>query len=227
MVDRIIEEHSSRASDDNPMFIHAVTMQNHTTYDRSRYPASDLVHVTEHPTALRDNTISQMEDCATGIYEMDQALGRLTEYLETTDRPTILVFWGDHMNPMLDGLGIFEETGFIDADDSASPALHQTPLLIWSNMSQNQIDLGIVATYDLSPLVMELYGLEKPLYFEFLRQEMDVLRVQTHGVTVNPDNSIQFEMEEQQAEVNHEQWMLQYDYMFGSGYLEEYLNTGS
>ncbi len=227
MVDRIIEEHTARASEENPVFIHAITMQNHTTYSRDRYPADELVRVTNSPASLPDATIGQLEDCATGIYEMDAALGKLTDYLRTTSRPTILVFWGDHLNPMDDGYALFEKTGFIENGDTASPALHQTPLLIWSNQSQNAVDLGIVATYDISPVMMDLYGLEKPIFFEFLSQQMEILRVRTRGVTVNPNGSYSEELTEAQAQSVWEHAVLQYDMMFGQDYMAQIQSAAS
>ena len=34
---------------------------------------------------------------AQGIYDMDQQLGRLYEYIQNYDEPTIIVFYGDHL----------------------------------------------------------------------------------------------------------------------------------
>lgn len=221
MVDRIIEEYEDRA-EDGPMFIHAVTMQNHTTYDRKRYPEDQLVNIVSAPDSLSDSTIGQLEDCATGIRDMDAAVGKLTEYLSTSDRPTIVVVWGDHLNPMSDGYKLFEETGFIDEGDTASPNLRQTPLLIWSNYSTEAVDLGTVASYNITPVMMDLFGLEKPLMFEFLAQQMEVTHAQTKGVTVNTDNTFSTEMTEEQEAFFKEHSILQYDFMFGSKCQEDY-----
>ncbi len=220
MVDRIIEEHQSRVAEDQPVFIHAVTMQNHTTYDRSRYPADELVRVTQNEAGLPDETIGQLEDCATGIYEMDAALGRLTEYLRGVEKPTILVFWGDHMNPMSDGYTMFEKTGFIEKDETASPALYQTPLLIWSNQNTTPTQLGTIAAYNITPTMMELYDLKEPVYFEFLAQQMQVMRASNKGFIVNPDGSIlENTVDEARRESLAKHWMLQYDVLFGDKYL--------
>lgn len=223
MVQRIAEEQQEQAIlSDSPMFIHAVTMQNHTTYDPSKYPADELVKVTQYPDAISETVIGQLEDCATGIYEMDAALGELTNYLRTVDRPTIVVFWGDHMNPMSDGYGLFEKTGFIEEGDTASANLRQTPLLIWSNYADNKVELGTIAAYNISPVVMDLYGIEKPLMFEFLMEQMDVMHGRTRGVTVEPDNTTSLEMNEAQQATFYEHSILQYDYLFGNKTLPTY-----
>ena len=221
MVDRIIEEYEGRKAD-TPMFIHAVTMQNHTTYNRNRYPADQLVKVTESPAGLKDSIVGQLEDCATGIRDMDAALGRLCDYLRDSERPTIVVFWGDHMNPMSDGYSLFETTGFIEKGDTTAPQLHETPLLVWSNFSTDQVDLGTIAAYNLSPVVMDLYGLEKPQYFDFLTGQLDVLHGRTRGITIRTDDTHSEEMTEAEQASHDKQAILQYDYMFGDRLLESY-----
>ncbi len=226
MVDEIISQYEQHTQDGEPVFIHAITMQNHTTYSRDRYPAGELVQVTESPDTLSDNTIGQLEDCATGIYEMDAALGKLTDYLRTVDRPTILVFWGDHLNPMSDGYKLFEETGFIQPGDTADPKLHETPLLIWSNYAQSEVDLGVVAAYELSPVVMDLYGMDKPVIFEFLAQQLNVMRARSRGVTIAEDGGGSTEMTGTQLQSFNEHGILQYDLMFGRRYSEELGKSG-
>lgn len=221
MVDMIIEKYEEDR-DKGPMFIHAVTMQNHTTYNRNRYPAGDLVKVVESPKTISDSVIGQLEDCATGIREMDAALGKLCNYLETVDRDTIVVFWGDHMNPMSDGYGLFEKTGFIQKGDTTDPILHTTPLLIWSNFDKSSQDLGTVATYNVSPLMMDLYGMEQPLYFEFLTQNFEIYRGRTRGITIQEDGSFSEDMTPEEKEAFDRQAVLQYDYMFGNKLLENY-----
>jgi phosphoglycerol transferase MdoB-like AlkP superfamily enzyme len=221
MVDRIIQEYENRAGN-GPLFIHAVTMQNHTTYSRARYPEGQLVKVTQSPTSIPDATIGQLEDCATGIREMDAALGKLADYLNATERPAILVFWGDHMNPMSDGYALFENTGFIEKGDTASPSLYQTPLLYWSNFDETAVDIGTIAAYNITPMMMDLYGLEKPLMFEFLTQQLPLIRSRSKGVTLGPDNSASYQLTPEQGQYFLRHQMLQYDCLFGERLLPSY-----
>ena len=220
MTQRIIEEYEARDGG-APLFIHAVTMQNHTTYDASRYAADELVKITEHP-GLSTQTLSQLQDFATGVYEADAALGALVDYFRNVDEPTIIVFWGDHFNPVGKGYELFEKTGYIEKGDTGSPDLHRTDLLIWSNYGGASIDLGTIAAYDISPVMMDLYGLEKPLLFEYLTDSLSVMRARTRGVTVETDGSFSEEMTEVQRQCYDGHWLLQYDLMFGKPYLEDY-----
>ena len=61
MADQIIGQYETmKAQSDAPVFLHAVTMQNHTNYNKDNYPDDQRVKVTEAPAAMRthDDQIS-------------------------------------------------------------------------------------------------------------------------------------------------------------------------
>ena len=219
MADQIIGQYEKmKASSDEPVFLHAVTMQNHTNYNKDNYPDDQRVKVTEAPAGLKASTVGALEDFATGIRDADAMLGKLTAYFSQVDEPVILVFWGDHYNPIDSNYDVYTTTGYA-SDSSADPRLHQTTLLMWSNYSQQQVDLGTIAAYDISPVMMDIYGLEQPLYFQFLNRQLRVAdRAYTRGVVMNRDGTTTLEPTEFQQRWNQEHWLLQYDLMFGKGY---------
>ena len=219
MADQIIGQYETmKASSDEPVFLHAVTMQNHTNYNKDNYPDDQRVKVLEHPAGMKASTVGALEDFATGIRDADAMLGKLTAYFSQVDEPVILVFWGDHYNPIDSNYDVYTTTGYA-SDSSADPRLHQTTLLLWSNYSDAQVDLGTIAAYDISPVMMNLYGLQQPLYFQFLNRQLRVAsRACTRGVTMNLDGTTTLEPTEFQQRWTQEHWMLQYDLMFGKGY---------
>ena len=228
MADQIILQYETmKAESDAPVFLHAVTMQNHTNYHRDNYPDEERVRVLGAPAGLKSSTIGALEDFATGIRDADAMLGRLTEYFSRVDEPVILVFWGDHYNPIDAGYDVYTKTGY--ASDSANdPALHQTTLLIWSNYADNPVDLGTIAAYEISPVMLELYGLDRPLYFQYLlRQLRAAYRSNTRGVVVGLDGSCSDTLTALQARWSNAHWMLQYDLMFGRGYALERMGMQS
>ena len=219
MADQIIGQYEKmKASSDEPVFLHAVTMQNHTNYNKDNYPDDQRVKVLEHPAGMKASTVGALEDFATGIRDADAMLGKLTAYFSQVDEPVILVFWGDHYNPIDSNYDVYTTTGYA-SDSSADPRLHQTTLLMWSNYSDAQMDLGTLAAYDISPVMMNLYGLQQPLYFQFLNRQLRVAsRACTRGVTMDLDGTTTLEPTEFQQRWTQEHWMLQYDLMFGKGY---------
>ncbi len=207
-----------KARSDAPVFLHAVTMQNHTNYNKDNYPDDQRVKVTEAPAGLKASTVGALEDFATGIRDADAMLGRLTDYFSQVDEPVILVFWGDHYNPIDSGYDIYTRSGYASGS-SADPRLHQTTLLIWSNYSDRAVDLGTIAAYDISPVMMELFGLRQPAYFQFLgRQLRAAYRANTRGTILEKDGTASNELTPLQQKWSDEHWLLQYDLMFGKGY---------
>ena len=219
MADQIIGQYETmKEKSDAPVFLHAVTMQNHTNYNKDNYPDDQRVKVTEAPAGLKASTVGALEDFATGIRDADAMLGKLTEYFSQVDEPVILVFWGDHYNPIDSNYDVYTTTGYASGS-STDPRLHQTTLLMWSNYSQQQVDFGTIAAYDISPVMMELFGLEQPLYFQFLNRQLRVAsRSCTRGTTMNLDGTTTQQPTEFQQRWTNEHWMLQYDLMFGKGY---------
>ena len=219
MADQIIQQYESmKASSDAPVFLHAVTMQNHTNYNKDNYPDDQRVKVLNAPSGISRSTLGALEDFATGIRDADAMLGRLTDYFSQVDEPVILVFWGDHYNPIDSNYDVFTRSGYA-SDSSADPRLHQTTLLMWSNYSQQPVDLGTIAAYDISPVMMNIYGLKQPLYFQYLNRQLQVAyRTNTRGTVMNRDGTTTQEPTalQQQWSANH--WLLQYDLMFGKGY---------
>ena len=218
MARRIIQEYEER-DEDKPLFIHAVTMQNHTSYNKNNYPEEELVGILEAPEGISESTLGALQDFATGVREADAMLGTLTDYFSQVDEPTILAFWGDHYNPIGSGYEVYTATGYASGADSESPELHQMPLLIWSNYWDGKVDLGTVAAYQISPVLMELYGLEEPPMFRYLANQLSAYRSRTLGVTILPDSTTtDADLTEEQEQWFQNHWLLQYDLMFGEEY---------
>ena len=219
MGEQIIREYETlKAASDAPVFLHAVTMQNHTNYNAANYPDDQRVHITSAPAGLKASTVGALEDFATGVRDADALLGQLVSYFSQVDEPVILVFWGDHYNPIDSGYDVYTATGYASAD-SADPRLHQTTLLMWSNYSSQPVELGTIAAYEISPVMMDLFGLDQPLYFQYLNRQLRYgYRSCTGGVTVNWDGSLSSGLTPRQSVWRQDHWLLQYDLMFGEGY---------
>ena len=219
MADQIIQQYETMKADSNaPVFLHAVTMQNHTNYNRDNYPDDERVKVIAHPVGIKPSTIGALEDFATGIRDADAMLGKLTAYFAQVDEPVILVFWGDHYNPIDSNYDIFTASGYASGE-SSDPRLHQTTLLMWSNYTDQPVDFGTIAAYDISPVMMNLYGLKQPIYFQYLNRQLQAAyRANTRGIVMNRDGSTTRTPTSLQEQWSERHWLLQYDLMFGKGY---------
>ena len=104
--------------------------------------------------------------------------------------------------------------------DAEATTTQEAELLPTATLDElEQVDLGTVAAYDISPVMMELFGLRQPLYFQFLgRQLRAAYRANTRGTIMEKDGTTSNELTPLQQKWNDEHWLLQYDLMFGKGY---------
>ena len=216
---RIESELSSRQSSEQPLFMHVVSMQNHTGYDPQNFLPEELVGLTTD-LPISQESLGKLQDCATGLQQADAALGYLTQYLKSTDRPTILVFWGDHVNSVGVGTELQDVTGYSTQHEGAS--MNETPFLIWSNYANTSLDLGTVSIYNLAPVMMDLYQLQKPLYFDFLLQQFTTSRGSAVGFLSdeNGDCAPWALASEEQSAFIKKHFLLQYDQLNGNHYLK-------
>ena len=69
----MIEEWENR-DPEKPLFMHVVTMQNHTTYNEKNYPEEELVGIQSAPAGISGHTLGALRDFATGVREADAML---------------------------------------------------------------------------------------------------------------------------------------------------------
>lgn len=219
MARKIVELWQERDTD-KPYFLHAVTMQNHTAYMPENYPDEERVKVLQAPD-MSEKTLGALEDFATGVADADAMLGTLVDYFSQVDEPVILVFWGDHYNPIGNGTELYTATGYVEDGRTDQPKLHQMPLVIWSNYWDEPLELGTLAAYQLAPTVLQLYGMEQPAFYNYLLNQFQVYRSRTRGITILPDETASYELSQEQNTWFEQHRLLQYDLMFGNGYASQ------
>ncbi len=123
---------------DTPVFLFCVTMQNHSGYTEPGYAnAVKLTGYTqEYPQANQYLSL---------IHETDAALEYLIRNLETSERDTVVLFYGDHQ-PKLDDGFVEELYGRPFETLEEQELRYAVPFFIWAN-------------YDISPKTVELTSL--------------------------------------------------------------------
>lgn len=83
-----------------PQLIWATSMQNHTPY--VQLAEDDPILVKDPSGLLSEGELEGLNAYAVGIRDTDRALGRLLDAIDRRERPTALLFFGDHQ-PLLEG----------------------------------------------------------------------------------------------------------------------------
>ena len=204
-----------------PTFIHAVTMQNHFPFTEGRF-GENLIEISG---LENEESKGELETYTEGLRRSDEALQYLIEQLDNLDRPTLLVFFGDHLPSLGTNKSFYKENGYITNEKTPSErlAMAQTPLLMYANFDMPNDNLGLVSPIHFSNLIFDYAGLNKSSFYQFLSglyKEIPVLRdelkVDKNGEVINDLTKKQKEMLEQYK-------MLQYDLLVGNQYSKDIL----
>ncbi|TDQ29496.1 sulfatase-like hydrolase/transferase [Phyllobacterium brassicacearum] len=136
-------------------------------------------------------------------------------------RPTVLVFFGDHLPPLGQA---YVATGYMrnrvaDRRAPLSDMLkqHETPLAIWSNRTGSDFGAGTISPVFLPLHVLELAGISHPYYTDFLGSVRDQYKVIDRHILLSSDNSAKedWKRNPHSDTLIRNFRLLQYDMMFG------------
>ena len=126
---------------DDPTFMFVITMQNHQPFPRLS-PEEIEIQVTSN--SLSPEVLDNVTSFTRGLHDSDRFLGTLVDYIDTRERPTVLLFWGDHLPNLGANHAAFAESGLIDPDNMFTTevrhVLFSTPFLIYAN---RDLDRGV------------------------------------------------------------------------------------
>ena len=178
--------------EDAPVYGYTVTIQNHQAYPYSKYD------VIPEPAPLQvevsDATMETLSVYMEGVKDSSVMLYELTEFLNATQEPTIVVFFGDHMPNLGQDYSVYRELGMtIGETDTPEKniATYTTPYIIWANdaycsnydfaAQAEALDLpqdNLISDIYLGALVYELLDMNgRDAYYDFLCEARTVVPV--------------------------------------------------
>lgn len=190
---RIIDE---LEQSEQPKFVYAVTMEEHYV-NVDKYSEPEVQVTSELLDEDIEHTLSQQ---ATSYYHTDQMIRQIIEYMDSTDRPTLLYVFGDHLPP----LEALSELGYINDLENK----YKTSLVMYSNYKDIGIETEYITTNQLAPQIVKDAGIVHSSYFDYiysLRESYPVMHQNFIHVAENADLDIYR--------------FIQYDILFGERYL--------
>ncbi|WP_163193932.1 LTA synthase family protein [Clostridium thermarum] len=209
VVDEILDKLKST---DSPIFIHAVTMQNHLPIQTGRHGTNSI-----NITGLDGELKEELETYSQGIKQSAIAMKNLTDALSELTEPTIVVFFGDHLPSF--STSVYEEAGFTKADPHESERLKsETPLFIYSNFSMEKRALNTMSPAFLGVTLLDM--LEQPLspYYAMLQDIKSRIPGLKLDVMVDSNNNIKMELTAEEKSLLEEYKLIQYDLLKGKKY---------
>ncbi len=156
---------------EEPLFNYAVTVQNHGPYGDARFtPEERRVSLV---TPMTDSSTYLLNNYIQGLYYSDKSLERLINYLKTSDEPTLVVFFGDHL-PMLGAdFQIYRESGYIGNESMAQlqedQRIMDVDYVMWSNYNNRVEETSPINASFLTPRILERVGIELPDYLKAVK----------------------------------------------------------
>ncbi|BCA33834.1 sulfatase-like hydrolase/transferase [Bacillus thuringiensis] len=204
-----------------PTFIHAVTMQNHFPFTEDRF-GENLIEISG---LENEESKGELETYTEGLRRSDEALQYLIEQLDNLDRPTLLVFFGDHLPSLGTNKSFYKENGYITNEKTPSErlAMAQTPLLMYANFDMPNDNLGLVSPIYFSNLIFDYAGLNKSLFYQFLSELYKEIPVLRDELKVDKNGEVINDLTKKQKEMLEQYKMLQYDLLVGNQYSTDIL----
>jgi phosphoglycerol transferase MdoB-like AlkP superfamily enzyme len=158
-----------------PQFLFAISIEAHGPYDNS--PGIDTAErdAIPVPEGVTGKDKLELQNYLYHIGHADQELGRLADQLAKRDRPTLLLFYGDHL-PALGG--VYNTAGFVDGKDMLSQA--GTWLLV-NPRNPGQAEHLDLASWMLPGKLLEHAGIHDDAYFALTQVLAPQLATLTHA----------------------------------------------
>lgn len=189
-----------------PAFIHLVTMQNHGGYPDKRFINTLKVK------GIGKRKSAGLETYAQGLRYTDEATQAFLKNLKALDRETVVFFWGDHLP-------------FIYPHDIVARQhlkKYTTPAFCWKSSGNSYKDCGINSPMFFSQILSDYLGLSYSA-FDYL---LDALNKKLKGIhmdfLLNGDNRLCDAATDAEAiGLLDEFKLIQYDLLAGEGYAQQ------
>ncbi len=210
------------------VFIQAITMENHSMFGE-KYEAKDRT-IKVSGDNLSPEQILTLENFAAGTSNSDEALWEIYEYVMNREKPTIVLWYGDHLPTLGENFDPFTTTGDVESSiasewsDEEKLLMFSTPYVIFTNYDTGKEfrDSPVVSPYFLSPLMADYIDAPPTFYGNFLLEYHDVCTVASKYYSLYKTD----DMEAQQAYMElHE--TLTYDMLIGEDYMWDIIYEGA
>jgi phosphoglycerol transferase MdoB-like AlkP superfamily enzyme len=194
-----------------PLFINAVSMQNHGPYrDRHDEPI-------EATGNLPASALAEASQYARGLRHSDEALRRFIKQVDDMDEDTIVLFYGDHLASFWPE-PVRQATG--------ARLLHETPFFVYSNYKQHTGGTyGTLSPIYFTNLILEEADAQLSPYHVLLRRLAQNLPGISRRILIGPDDMLirEDQLSPAAREVLRDYRLALYDLTVGEGYAREEL----
>ena len=179
--DNIIDIFENKKEDEK-IFNFTLTMQNHGSYTDESYTPTIIAENNKYP---------KLNQYLSLIKETDNAFKYLLEYFENYDEPVVILMFGDHQPYVEDEFYNMLLSTYDDPESKEAKEMkYITPYIIWANYDFDYESYNIpdVSINYLSSILLDVAGVDKSLYLEFLDNLREYVPVITGNGYIDIEN---------------------------------------
>lgn len=180
LTDRVLVE---LAEDGPPQFVFAISIEAHGPYEVSPGLDEARLAAIAVPDSLDEYGQRTLRHFTYHLANADRELGRLADFVMRRERPTVLLFYGDH----LPGLhSTFAQLGFVDG---RAPKVQPVPYVFVDNRSSRaQARREDAASWMLPSILLEAAGVPADAYLALVGAlRSNPLALQPNGAGTQPE----------------------------------------
>lgn len=206
------------------LYLMAITMENHGLYFDKYKPYDHDIRVKSD--VLSDRERNMLQNYLKGVSDSDRALGVLYDYIMAREKPTVLLWYGDHLPTLGDDFKPYTTTGTVSSNMAAEWSeaekykMFSTPYVIFSNYDTGREYRAAgqsVSPYLLSALLCDYIAAPECLQTRFLLEFFEACPVVSPYYKLY-SAGVPEEVREEYVSL-HE--LLTYDELLGRDYLSE------
>ena len=157
------------------IFIQAITMENHGLY-YDKYDPYDW-DIKAYSDLLSEEDTNILQNYCKGVSDSDAQLGRLYDYVMNREKPTVVLWYGDHLPTLGNDFQVYNSVGNIASTTSSDWTTEEkykmfsTPYVIFSNYDtgrEYRAEGEPVSPYLLTALMCDYIGAPETVRTNFL-----------------------------------------------------------
>lgn len=211
---------------EGPLFLFAISMQNHMPYLENRYGRNVKSEFIAQAGNMTEKNKKSFEVYLQGLKDADDSLRQLIEHYSQSNRPTMIVFLGDHLPALGEHSSFYREAGFISSSSSDhsrwslddQKKMKSVPVLIWTNFNQKKQELHSLSFSFLSTVILRLANFELSSFHQYIENLSKKVPGLTSKIVVDAKGGLRNDAPpELESEIEIYR-LLQYDLLMGAQY---------
>ncbi len=162
MYEEIIHQYESH-TDNDPLFIFGVTIQNHGGYE---YEGENYTKTVELQNMSQK--YPKAEQYLSLLKESDAALEYLIQYFQNVEEDVVIAFFGDHLPAVEEEF--YEEISDAKNSEQFQLDMHTVPFFVWANYDIEEQIVERTSVNYLTNYIYDVAQIPKPGYNRFLEE---------------------------------------------------------